>query len=399
MGTYIVVARSRASAILYPGINLTLESHHPEWGKFKLVFRTRYQEQGFDAPVPRDFWVEVTGSAADLHAAVAAFVGTAAEISSIVAVCVNATMGQLEVEIVFDATPANAEHEYFQSFVPESPTIPVPGRRIDVEAVGAVLGFLASHEERPRITRAIAQYAEALSSWRLGREISCIAHLYMGVEALTKAALRQHSKKTGKSEGQLAIDWQIDGVERRRYRERLNGEARRRLIFGNDEECYQKAKEASDAFEHGYRDYGAIREPAKEILIRTAAYLRHAIFDTLGLEEALRIRILAEEYAVPRGPMLLVRYIFGNLIGKVEDLAAPDQQYPCCEWRSTLKKVAIAEDGRYGFAVDNTLTVKIGEKTQFRPEHYEVWDGSTMREVPKDQTGSALSPDNAFPSS
>ena len=398
MGTYVVVARTRASAILYPGINLTLESHHPDWGKFKLVFRTRYQEQGYDAPVPKDFWVEITGNAPDLHAAVAAFAGTAAEISSIVAVCVNATMGQLEPEIVFDATPTNAEHEYFQSFVPESPTIPVPGRRIDVEAVGAVLSLLASHPERPRITRAIAQYAEALSFWRLGREISCIAHLYMGVEALTKAALRQHSKKTGKSEEQLAIDWQIDVVDRRRRQERLNGEVRHRLIFDSDKECYQKAKKASDAFEHGYHDYNAIREPAKEILIRTAACLRRAIFDTLGLEEALRTRILSEEYAMPRGPMLLVRYIFGKLVGKVEDLAAPDQQYPCCEWRSTLKKVAIAEDGRYGFAVENTLTVKIGEKTQFRPEHYEVWDGSTMREIPKDQTGGTLSPRSTFPS-
>jgi hypothetical protein len=374
MNTYVVVALAKASAVFYPGTSLTVQAPFSDWGTAQLVFRTNFLEQGYDVPVPKGLWVEITGNAPDLPRATSAFVGFAAEIGSIIALCANATMGHVEPELAFDASPENGEHEFVQSFLPEWPLVPVPGRRIDTEPVTAVMRLLGAHSDRPRLTRAIAQYSEALGFWGPGREISCIAHLYMGVEALTRAALRQHMTQCGRSEDELAADWRVE-------RRALESEARRRLIFAGDEDCFKKARATSDAFEHGYGDYDTIRTTAKQVLLRTAAHLRCAIFTTLGMEESMRVRLLSEDFAVPRGPVSLIYYLRGKMIGKVEELAAKDQQYPYCEWRSALKTVSVEQNGLCEFGAENMVTMNLGDRAQFRPERYEVWDGSTIRDV------------------
>jgi hypothetical protein len=82
-----------------------------------------------------------------------------------------------------------------------------------------------------------------------------------------------------------------------------------------------------------------------------------------------------------RGPLTLVRYIRGTLIGKSEQLAARDQLYPIFEWRTKLKSVRIGQDGLYKFEPDDTMTAKLGEDVKFRPIGFEVWDGSTIRQT------------------
>jgi len=343
------------------------------------VFQTNYVEKGYDQPVPTYLRVELTGKAPDMPQAVAAFMGWAAPISSVLAVCSNAAMGQLETELVFDASPENEQHEFLQSYVPEWPLVPVPGRRIDVEVVNRVLNALAAHEKAGRISRAIAQYSEALSFLRPGREVSCLAHLYRGVEALSPAILRQHEKKLSKTREQLAADWGVDG-------KRFENEARLRLIFDGDAECFEKARKASDAFEHGFLDYDAVRSLVKEVLRRTAGYLRRAIFRTLELnEDIISSRLCDGNYSVPRGPLLLVRYLRGQMIGKIEDLAAEGQQYPICEMQFPLATVLIGENRAYGFGTDIKVTPNIGEKAQFRLQRFETWDGSTIKEEATDQ--------------
>ena len=181
MGFYVVSARSRASAILYPGQQLIIECNYADWGPLKVIFQTRYLDGGYDAPVPTDLWADIRGNAPDLASAVHAFVNTAAEIANIVVLGVNATLGKLELELALDASPGLNEHEFLQSFMPDLPLISVPGRSIDAEAIAALVAKVNGHPERRRVMRAIAQYTEALRSWVVGNEIPCLAHLYMGV--------------------------------------------------------------------------------------------------------------------------------------------------------------------------------------------------------------------------
>lgn len=238
---------------------------------------------------------------------------------------------------------------------------------------------LAAHPERQRLLRATVQYVEALRSWRLGHEITCLAHLYMGIEALTKAALREHLRKSGRSEDEAAVEWGVDEPDRLQRRKRIDGEARRRLIFRGDEECFTKARKVSEGFEHGYSDFSDMRKPAREVIVKTAEYLRRATIELIGIEPPLIERALGPKYKDARGPLNLVRYMRGTLIGKPEQLAAKDQLYPLFEWRTKLKTVRIGENGVYGFEPDETLTAKIGEDVKFHPTAFEVWDGSTIK--------------------
>jgi hypothetical protein len=235
---------------------------------------------------------------------------------------------------------------------------------------------LAAHPERSRLLRATVQYVEALRSWSPGHEIACLAHLYMGVEALTKAVLREHLRRTGGSEDQLLVNWQVG-------RKQLDSEVRRRLIFQGDEQCFNKARAVSDGLEHGFTDFSVMRKPAYEVIVQTAEYLRRAIIVLVDLDPSLVERVLGRKYNTPRGPLKLVHYMRGTLIGKPEQLAATEQLYPIFEWSTKLKDVQIGEDGSYGFVPDQTLTAKLGKDVKFHLTSFEVWDGSTINPAPE----------------
>jgi hypothetical protein len=337
-----------------------------------LTFTTTYDPNaGFDVPPPRDLLVEARGSAESLHDAGELFGNAPLSISAIVSVAANATMGVPALELIFDINPESEEHEFLQSYNPDEPVIAVPGRRIDLEIVRALVQALAHHPERERIQRAIAQYTEALQSWRPGREITCLAHLYMGIEAITKAVLRNHL--AGRSEQELVLEW---GIEPKF----IESETRRRLVFRGDDVTYKKARGVSDGFEHGFSDLDEMRKPAIEVILKTGAYLRQTIIEILNIDATLQARALGPDYAKPRGPLVAVRYLYGTLLGKAEQLAMPNQSYPHMVWKSTIKNVAIGADGRFNFTLDETATANIGEGVKLRPSRFEVWDGSTMRE-------------------
>jgi hypothetical protein len=163
MSAYVMVARARASAVFYPGDSFSM-NYAPQGGDpFTLRFGTTTYEGGFDVPAPKDFWAEARGPAKDLHQAHEVFGNAALEMSNIIALATNASMGLLEPELVFDVSPEKNEHEFLQIFVPDVPLTIVPGRRIDVEIVTALVKALAPHPERQRLLRATVQYVEALA--------------------------------------------------------------------------------------------------------------------------------------------------------------------------------------------------------------------------------------------
>ena len=305
------------------------------------------------------------------------------DISNIIVLGVNATMGRLEPELGFDASADKNEHEFFQSFMPDWPLFPFSGRKIDVQAIDALVKAVGSHSERRRIMRAIAQYTEALRAWRLGNEIPCLAHLYMGVEAISKAVSREYLKRIGKTEDELAVHW---GISKRT----LENEYRRRLVFQGDNDTFDTARKVRDTFVHSLADFGDIHKPAQEVIIKTSAYLRQSIINLMDLTETDRSQLLCDDYNIARGPITLLRFLRGELIGMPDQLAAEDQSYPILTWTSKLKRVAVGANGKYGFQTEENVTPKLGAGVQFRPQRYEVWDGSVFEQ----QSGPSIEPMN-----
>ena len=134
---------------------------------------------------------------------------------------------------------------------------------------------------------------------------------------------------------------------------------------------------------------GMRQKPAQEIIVKTAAYLRRAIFETIGIGSTLLERALGPGYSVPRGPLLLVRYVRGTLIGTAEQLAA-EGHYPTFHWQSGFQMVRIGEDGVYQFTPKLTITPNFGPGVRMGHVRNEVWDGSKMIEQPIADSADAM---------
>lgn len=362
----VVVAKASASAILERDEEVVI-SHDT----FSVRFWTDYGGK-FDTPVPTKFCAEGRGPAVDLNDAGRRFVNAARAGSCLLAFVVNADIGLLQPELIFDASPDRSEHEYLQIVQPDPPLLAIPNRRIDVEAVTAVGQALARHPESIRIRRTIAQYAMALGFWAPGQEIQSLAHLYMGVEALTKAKLKHYLRTQQIDTDELVQKWKIDI-------KKLDSEVRLRLIFHDDRDAYKSAKKVSDAFEHGFLEYDEMQAPARDVVVRTARHLRRAILEMLDLEFCINERLLGKDFDAPKGPLALVQYLRGFLVGPLENLAAADERYPLMQLRERgIKSVARGADGKFSFGTNDVFTAKLGEGVIFKPGRYEIWDGSVI---------------------
>ncbi|WP_420134236.1 hypothetical protein [Rhodopseudomonas sp.] len=368
----VVVAKSAASAILEIDEEVVINHGPPH--PFSIRFWTNYDSK-FDTATPTKFCAEGRGPADNLDDAGQRFVNAARAGSSLLAFIANADIGPLKPELIFDASPDRTEHEYLQIVQPDPPLVAIPNRRIDIEAVTAAGSALAAHPELIRLRRAIVQYSMALSFWAPGQEIQCLAHLYMGVEALTKAQLNYYLSTHRINQEDLVHEWKID-------KKHLDAAVRLRLIFHGDQDTYAIAKKLSDGFEHGYLEYADMYSPAREVVVRTARHLRRAALEMLGLECRILSRLLGKDFDAPKGPLALVQYLRGVLIGPPEKLAASDERYPLMQLKNwEIKSVTRNGDGQYSFTPKSVFTAKLGDGISFQPQRFEVWDGSTIIDI------------------
>jgi hypothetical protein len=284
----------------------------------------------------------------------------------LIALSANAWIGDVEIRLAYDNSPGRSEREFFQAFGAEGESGATRfGRPIDCDATFALIVALANHAEQARLRRAAEQYRLALSNWLAGHEVLAIAHLWIAVEALTKVAIRRALRDTGAgTTTELAEAWGVPLKE-------LDGEIRRRMIFRGDADAARKAREASDGIEHGYLDFGVIRELSGETRKVTAACVRGAIFEFADLGEPWRGRLLEERYSEPLRSWI-VRYLRGRLVGDVDDLAAPGEPYPTFIRTKTLEDVEMLEDGSYHFQMVENFRAPFSEGVEFQGRSFEV---------------------------
>ena len=189
----------------------------------------------------------------------------------------------------------------------------------------------------------------------------------MSLEAITKAKTREECKARGlKKEQELAKNL---GVELNL----LDATVRKDLIFKRDDECYKKAREASEGFEHGFLDYDKIRELSKDIRHRMAGYIRNAIFEICGLDDNTFKILTGEPFNKPLGYWPIVKYIRGQLIGEGEELARPGNAYPIMRWKPIVKSCKVSPDGKLNITLEENFTAEIAKGISFRPYSYEAW--------------------------
>jgi hypothetical protein len=365
--SYVVVLRAPSGARFDPDEPpLTAVDFPTAVGPARFVFRTRYADENFSVPVPRELWVDARGSAPSLSEAINAFWNAAQSLLTVVALSANAPIDDLDVHLAYDNTLGEREREFFEQFLPEERGIPRQGRRTNIAATVAVFQALAHHPENERLLRAVGQYHLALSNWKRGYETLALAHLYMAMEVLTPVARRERCQAEQLSVAELAAAW---GIEM----QRLDSEVRLRLLFQSDAECYKQAREASDGFEHGFLPFHDVRARAAEVRDRTASYVRRAILDLARVDEVSRAILLSPPYDRPLEWWPLTQYLWGRLLGANDRLAAAGQEYPLIRWERSIKSISRTETGEYQIDVAQNCTAVLGDGVMFRPEAHEVW--------------------------
>jgi len=156
-----------------------------------------------------------------------------------------------------------------------------------------------------RIERAVVQYETAMRRLHDMEQPMALGHLYIGVEALTKALIRYECEKRGETEYELGRSLGLDtGVQH--FAKELETQVRRQIIFQGDEVAYKSAKALSDGLEHGFASWEDLWSVPDDVLPKSATYLRESILKVLDMPPEVHSRLAAEPFArfVEAGPRL-----------------------------------------------------------------------------------------------
>ncbi len=374
---YVTVFRARAAPVFLPNSQLEVRVNTNS-GTVLTTFRTRCVDKGLEHPLLGDLWMEAQGPERNLEKAVSTFGSELSVLSNIISFSANAAIGDMDLALVFNSTPGVKKREFLQSMIPDESPILHQARKINIEATSCLINTLESHPEKERILRAISQYSLALRHWRWGHEILATAHLYIGMEALTKAYIRTKKVILGINELQLAEGLGIDPTSLNpnyTLSQAIEIKTRKHCLFQKDEQCYKDAKAASDGFEHGYMPFDEIREKARATRDKTALFLRKAIFDLISIKSDIQKTLMSSPYKQPLGHWPVVKYLRGHLIGDADILAPKEKEYPypMMSWRSIIKKAKISKYGNYNVTFEEKLTAHLGEDISFQRDSFEVW--------------------------
>ncbi len=343
--TFVVVAKARALVRIERGEAVRVLDFPIEGSRIDIVYRTRFVDEGFEDPVGRELWAEISGPADDIDTAVRQFTNAANGVAGILAVSANGSIEDFDLEVAFEKTTGVSERAFLaQAGTPER-GVPPNRRSLNIPCTVALLEAFVPHADASRLNRAIGQYRIALRNWAVGSEVLALAHLYMAAEALTPVALRQELERSCLDKRGLIAEW---GIEDRQ----LDAEVRRRIIFAGDDDAYMRSRRASDGFEHGFMTFPEVHAIAVEMRERTAAHIRAALLGLGGVAAQSASVLLKHPFEVPVTPNTTRAYLHGRIIGEGDELAATGHAYPFLDWDLELGGWKREANGEHSVAIN-----------------------------------------------
>ena len=361
--TYVVVMRSTAGFYFGRDDALTPMRFPTEIGPMELTFGTsRTHLPGFGNPVRLGLWADARGQAPSLGSAIDTYANFARGVAAVLSVAANAPVGDLTADLAFDATPGRREREYWRRYLPDDPLIPRRGRRLSSGLALALITAWMRHthggaSEVERWHRAFNQYHHALQSWEPGLEITALGHLWVGMEALTPIALDAHLEQEALTRDQLAKRWKVE-------LSRLDAEARKRLLFREDDECYQQARKARNGLQHGFEALGDVRTRAMAARDRTATYLRNSLINLVGLEPEVRAALVCPPFDRPFY-WSFVAELHGRLVADSDEVANPADVYPRVDWDLVPTELPPDADGDAGVEFAFWVNPQLADGVEF----------------------------------
>jgi hypothetical protein len=344
---YRAVAVTRSCARIARGSNLEAEIFPGRAGPVRIKVHSEYDlVEG--ASLPRLLVIQAEGVTGSFGLAQRALIESALDVASILACASNATIDAPQLERAYDITPGAHHRDFYKNFGLHLSERERRVREVPLVEATSLFDAVAQHVDRDRIVRATRQYRLALTYWESGLETLALAHLYMGIEAIAEAALRRELSLRGMDEGTLAEEWQLPKEELgKRLHSNLVSHARRRIVFQGDEQTHKKARDASDGFEHGFKDVSDVDALSREVRTTTARYLRESIL-RVTLHEGPVLQVLLSpplDFVLHAGPPTFE--LRAELLGDVEMLAPPGLDHPDVVFEALPIDVRRVEDGQF----------------------------------------------------
>jgi hypothetical protein len=368
---FIIVYQAASSATFAPNQPpIMLQNWPSAVGPVTLTFETEHRAVGPDVAVPGPIQVEARGGAPTFTDAINAFGNLAAAILDVIAISTNCSVEQVEFRLGYDATRGRDNREFRQTIIPNEAGLPRPNRLVP-EEIMPLLRALMRHPEAGRLHRAISQYNGMLLNWAVGRNIVANAHVWMAVEALTKAFWNETKRTKSIDDRGVAVEMDVDiekydgfTLDRERNTE-ITSAVRRKMIFRGDDRCHRSVRKASDAYEHSFEPFGKVNGMASAALPTAAGYLRRAIFDLSGIDTDIAAALLSPPYDVPVAPWPPTIRIRGTMVGAAGGAAPEGLEYPSLEAEATMAAIRKPTDASYETVVDMRITPAFREGIRF----------------------------------
>jgi hypothetical protein len=300
---------------------------------------------------------------------------------------------ELELHLAYESSADCDDRAFIQVFLADERGIPRLTRKANARAASDFIQrcIRLTESDRDRTLRACGQYQQALSNWAPGQELLALAHLYMGVEALTEVILRQECAKRETDVDGLAVQLGVTSGKNQlrcsgcgRISDELRPAIRRKLIFKGNDDCYREAKRASDGFEHGFLGFDELSKLATAQRNATASYLRNAIIEAVSSDKELRTDLSQKSPAL--GAWKPRRIFRGALVGSGDSLSETGQEYPVLQWKSSIQSAAPTSSGGIAITPSEEITPRLGTGISLRLGAYGVLAPETgiKREPPKE---------------
>lgn len=292
MKQFVVLCKAESACHFKGEEAIYLDVNFPNTQAVQLLYNNRLRMiQGRE--VPHGLYVEARCFDTSLNSAIQRCGSAADAVAGILALSSNAYIEHLQLELAYDVSPGTSSREFFQALGEESWNIRAEPRYIAAPHANELITAVASSPGCDRILRAISHYREMLAHWSLEDQLLCVAYLYIAVENLVDVFLRRELKHKNMTPKELSVLYRLPKRDNKNQAQNdLRGFIRREFIFQGDKATYDKAKEVSDAYEHGYAEFLDLHHHAESIVIFSARYIREAIFSLINLRDEPRKALL-----------------------------------------------------------------------------------------------------------
>ena len=232
---------------------------------------------------------EIRGAATGLQDAQQRLGARAGSLLPLVALAANAAHADPALVVAHGLSPdVDQPAEWIAyEWPPASEYVPPHSRTIEPNLVGALLEGGDRFPSAGYHGRAVGLYREALKHWTPETELLAGEYLWMATEALSRGVVEAEATQRAITPQNLA---QLHGVS---GPPALYARAREQTIFKGDAAIVSTLQQASDGFEHGYRDLDAVREMLHPILLEVTKRVRQALIEVLALDPEHEKALLA----------------------------------------------------------------------------------------------------------